>query len=266
MTAADTTLDITSTSPIPFSRLVKVELRKSYDTVASFVLLCIIAGLVLVAELVAALVTGLKHVDNFGYSDFATVAGFITSLLLPVLGIMLVTAEWGQRTAMVTFAVEPRRTLVIWAKLVVGVLLALATVVFAMVVGLPFNLLQGILSGHMNWHFDGWGFLGFATTQVFSMLGGFALAALFLNTPAAIVVYFAYKFLLPTLLGIGGHLMHWFGVVERWGSFQEAQAPLYRSWAKVSGQEWGHLVVSGFIWLAIPLAIGLWRIHRAEVK
>lgn len=266
MTAVPATLDVTSTTPIPFGRLVKVEFRKSYDTMASFVLLCIIAGLVLVAELIAALVTGLKNVDNFGYSDFATVAGFITSLLLPVLGIMLVTAEWGQRTAMVTFAVEPRRTLVIWAKLVVGVLLALAMVVFAMVIALPFNLLQGGLAGHMNWHWDGWGFLGFTVSQVFSMLGGFALAALFLNTPSAIVVYFAYKFLLPTLLGIGGHLMHWFGVVERWGSFEEAQSPLYDSWSKMSGQDWGHLIVSGFIWLVVPLAIGLWRINRAEVK
>lgn len=261
------TLDVTDTRPIPFSTLVKVEFRKSYDTRASFVLLCVIAGLVLIAELIAALVTGLKHVDKFGYSDFATVAGFITSLLLPVLGIMLVTSEWGQRTAMVTFAVEPRRTLVIWAKLAVGLLLALATVLFAMVIGLPFNLLQGALAGHANWHFDGWGFLGFAVSQIFSMLGGFALAALFLNTPAAIVVYFAYKFLLPTLFGIGGSLMHWFKVsVENWLSFQEAQGPLYTSWGKISAGEWGHLLVSGFVWLVLPLGIGLWRIHRAEVK
>lgn len=266
MSTAVTTLDLGATEPIPFSRIVKVEFRKSYDTMASFVLLCVIAGLVVVAELIAALVTGLKGVDNFGYIDFAQVAGTITGLLLPVLGIMLVTAEWGQRTAMVTFGVEPRRTLVIWAKLVVGVLLALATVAFAMVVALPFNLLQGALAGHMNWHFDGWGLLGFTVAQVFSMLGGFALAALFLNTPAAIVVYFAYKFVLPGLLGLGGHLMHWFGVVERWGSFEEAQGPLFSSWTKISAQQWGHLVVSGFIWLVVPLVIGLWRINRAEVK
>ena len=30
--------------------------------------------------------------------------------LLPVLGIMLVTSEWSQRTAMVTFALEPSRS------------------------------------------------------------------------------------------------------------------------------------------------------------
>lgn len=263
---APLTLDVHDTSPIPFWRLVRVEFRKSYDTTASFWLLAVIAGLVVIAELIAALVTGLKGVNNFGYSDFATVAGFITGLLLPVLGIMLVTSEWGQRTAMVTFATEPRRMLVIWAKLVVGLLLAVATVVFAMVMAVPFNLLQGALAGHMNWHFDGWGFSGFLVSQVFSMTGGFALAALFLNTPAAIVVYFAYKWMLPVLFGIGGHLMHWFGVVERWGSFQEAQGPLYTSWGDISSVEWGRLVVSGVIWLVVPLLIGLWRINRAELK
>jgi len=34
----------------------------------------------------------------------------------------------------------------------------------------------------------------------------------------------------------------------------------------VNGDEWGHLIVSGFLWLVLPLAIGLWRVLRAEVK
>lgn len=261
-----TTLAIADTKPIPFGRLVKVELRKSYDTTASLVLLIIIGSVVVLADLITALVTGIQDTSGVDYSLFAEVAGTITGVLLPVLGIMLVTSEWGQRTAMVTFATEPRRMRVIWAKLVVGLILALATVVFALVVAVPFNLLQGALAGHADWHVDGWGVLGFSISQLLSMTGGFALAALFLNSPAAIVVYFAYKWLLPTLFGIGGALMHWFGVVERWGSFQEAQGPLYENWGDMSGVEWGRLVVSGLIWLGIPLVIGLWRINRAELK
>jgi hypothetical protein len=34
----------------------------------------------------------------------------------------------------------------------------------------------------------------------------------------------------------------------------------------LTGTQWGHLVVSGIIWLVLPLGIGLWRILRAEVK
>ena len=46
--------------------------------------------------------------------------------------------------------------------------------------------------------------------------------------------------------------------------FQSAQAELYDM--PLTGSQWGHLAVSGFLWLVIPLAIGLWRIMRAEVK
>ena len=45
------------------------------------------------------------------------------SLLLPVMGILLVTSEWSQRTDMTTFALEPHRSRVIMAKLVTGVVL-----------------------------------------------------------------------------------------------------------------------------------------------
>ena len=58
MTAAPTTLDVSGTRPTPFHRLVRVELRKSYDTRASFWLLAVIGLLVLAAEvIVLAVVT-----------------------------------------------------------------------------------------------------------------------------------------------------------------------------------------------------------------
>jgi len=34
----------------------------------------------------------------------------------------------------------------------------------------------------------------------------------------------------------------------------------------LTGDQWAHLVVSGILWLVLPLAVGLWRILRAEVK
>jgi ABC-type transport system involved in multi-copper enzyme maturation permease subunit len=101
-------------------------------------------------------------------------------------------------------------------------------------------------------------------TQTMAMLGGFALASLLLNTPAAIVVFFAYKWVLPVLIFWGSNLMAWFDRLAPWIDFQAAQGPLYEM--PLSGSEFGHLVVSGIIWLVAPLVIGLWRIRRAEVK
>ena len=34
----------------------------------------------------------------------------------------------------------------------------------------------------------------------------------------------------------------------------------------MTGEDWAHFAVSGFIWLVVPLVIGIWRVLRAEVK
>ena len=256
-------MDISGTTPTPFHRLVRVELRKSYDTRAGFWLLLVIGLLVLATEVIVLAVTTVQDAA-ISFGDFIAAAAFVTSVLLPVLGIMVVTTEWSQRTAMVTFSLEPRRPRVVAAKALVGIVLTLLTVAAAIVVGLVCNLLYGAIQGDADWTFGWSGFFGFLVNQTFAMLGGFALAALLLNTPAAIVVFFVYKWVLPGLLALGASLMGWFDSLRPWIDFQGAQVELY-DWP-LDGDQWGHLVVSGLVWLVLPLAIGTWRILRAEVK
>ena len=256
------TLDVTGTPEIPFRRLFQVELRKSVDTRAGAWLVGITAVLALLADVIALIVTVVQD-EPMTFGDFVAVFAFVSSILLPVLGIMLVTSEWSQRTAMTTFTLEPRRMRIVSAKLVVGVALTAFVIAFALVVGLVCNLLYGAFQGHIDWTFGFTGFLGFLITQTFAMLGGFALACLVLNTAAAIVVFFVYKWVLPGLIALGA-LMDWFAHLAPWIDFQSAQNELYDM--PLSSGQWGHLVVSGFLWLVVPLAIGLWRIRRAEVK
>lgn len=264
MTATTPTqIDLSATPPTPFHRLVRVELRKSYDTRAGFWLLMVIGLLVLVTEVVVLAVTTVQDAP-ITFGDFIGAAASVTSVLLPVLGIMVVTTEWTQRTAMVTFALEPRRPRVIAAKALVGVLLTLLTVAGAIVVGLVCNLLYGVVQGDADWTFGWSGFFGFLVNQTFAMLGGFALAALLLNTPAAIVTFFVYKWVLPGLLVLGASLMDWLDSLRPWIDFQGAQVELYE-WP-LTGAQWAHLLVSGVIWLVLPLVVGIWRILRAEVK
>ena len=150
------------------------------------------------------------------------------------------------------------------AKMLAGVALTLFVIAFALVVGLVCNLLYGALQGSIDWTFGWLGFLGFLITQTFAMLGGFALACLLLNTSAAIVVFFVYKWVLPGLFALGAALMAWFDKIVDWLDFQSAQNELFD--LPMSGAQWGHLAVSAVIWLLLPLLIGLWRIGRAEVK
>ncbi|GAB7004561.1 hypothetical protein JCM18899A_20340 [Nocardioides sp. AN3] len=262
--AAPLVLDVTDTAPVPFARLVNVEFRKARDTRASFWLLAAIGILVVGAEAIALIVTTVND-QKIQFGDFTAVAAFLTSVLLPVLGIMLVTTEWTQRSAMVTFTLESRRSRVVLAKLVVGVLLTLATIVLATAIGALCTVLYGLLNGHADWHYGWDGFFGFIINQNLAMLTGFALASLLLNTAAAIVIFFVYTYILPGLIALGAHYMSWFDKLAPWINFDAARAELY-TLSSMTGKEWAHLVVSGFVWLVIPFVIGLRRILRAEVK
>jgi len=257
-------LDIGGTQKVSFATLVKVELRKSYDTRASFWLLATIGIVVLLVEAIV-LIVSIAQDGSVQFGDFVGAAAFCTSVLLPVLGIMLVTSEWSQRTAMVTFALEPRRSLIMWAKLVVGILLTLVTALGATVLGAFMNLLFAVLHGNADWTF-GWNFFGgFVIAQSLAMIGGFALATLLLNTPAAIVLFFVYKWVVPGIFAVASANIGWFDSASQWVDFQRAQGPLYDLTLN-TGKEWAYLLVSGLIWLVVPFVLGVWRILRAEVK
>jgi ABC-2 type transport system permease protein len=258
-----TTLDVSSTPRIPFTTLIRVELRKTYDTRAGAWLLGITAFLA-AAVMVIALIVVLVQDQPIKLEDFVAIANFISGFLLPVLGIMLVTSEWSQRTAMVTFTLEPHRGRIVTAKLVAGLILALLVSLIATASAFVVNAIYAVAHGDADWHFPFLGFLGFLATQMIAMLTGFAFATLLLNTAAAIVVYFAYSFLVPTIFAIAAQFLDWFKDVQPWVDFTQAQQPLID--ANMTGKGWVHLLVSGFIWLVIPVAFGLWRILRAEVK
>lgn len=258
-------LPVGATAPIPFWRLVLVELRKSYDTRAGFWYLVTITGLLSLVEayvLLATLVTS----SAIWFSDFAILAGGVTTLLLPVLAIMLVTGEWSQRTAMVTFAVEPRRLRVVLAKLGATLLISLAMLVVMFAVALVGTLVCELVNPELTeWRLEGQFFIGFVLTQVITMVLGFAVGALLLNTPASIVTFFVYWYLLPLILAAVGSIRPWLGDALDWINLRAAMVPLF-DWDLDTGEEWGKLLVSGLLWIGLPLAGGIYRILRTEVK
>ncbi|MCW2818645.1 MAG: hypothetical protein JWR42_1432 [Marmoricola sp.] len=257
------TIDLSEHRAVPFSTLTKVELRKSYDTRAGFWLLLVTAILTAVA-MVVVLVVGATQDTALSLGTFIGTTAYTSSFLLPVLGIMLVTGEWGQRTAMVTFTLEPHRSRVILAKLVAGLLLALGVALVAMLAAVLATALYSLTSAGSTWELGEVSIWGFLLSQLFAMLTGFALATLLLNTAAAIVVYFAYGFVLPVLFVLGANFIGWFADLRPWIDFADAQRPLFDG--SMSGDGWAHLLVSGLLWLGVPLTLGLWRVLRAEVK
>jgi hypothetical protein len=82
----------------------------------------------------------------------------------------------------------------------------------------------------------------------------------------AIVAYFIYQFLLPSILGLLATSQNWFQNLQPWIDLQYAQSSLFLFDGPLTNQQWANIGVTGIIWLLIPLVIGLRFVVRSEVK
>jgi ABC-2 type transport system permease protein len=100
--------------------------------------------------------------------------------------------------------------------------------------------------------------------NVLALLVGFMLGVLIRNSPAAIVAYFVYSFVLPTLLSLLADNAAWFRSAQPWLDFHFDQGALFGG--EMSGEQWANLGVTGILWLILPLTAGIWLVLRSEVK
>jgi len=105
-------------APIPFSRVVAVEARKTFDTRSGFWLLTSI-GITATLATIAVLLWAPD--DQLTYDTFAAAIGFPMAVILPMVAILAVTSEWSQRSGLTTFTLVPHRDRVVRAKAVVAV-------------------------------------------------------------------------------------------------------------------------------------------------
>ncbi len=249
---------------VPLSRLVAVEARKVFDTRASRWFTLSILGLVLLVVVLQATVF-VEGVQDF--RDFVLSSGGVLGYFLPIVLIMLVTSEWGQRTALVTFTLEPRRGRVVAAKLIAGLLISVAALLLSLALAAFGTFLAASVRGlDVSWSLDAGDLRNFVLSNTIGVLVGFALATLLSNTAAAIVGYFVYTFIIPIVANILGTLVDWFGDLVPWIEFNTAQTPLVSGDGNLTGEEWAQLATSGTIWLVIPLVLGIVRLLRREVK
>ena len=115
------------------------------------------------------------------------------AILLPVLGILLVTSEWSQRTGMITFALVPVRSRVLGAKLIASLVLAVAMLVISVAV-VAAGVLVASPGVDGTWS-DAAPLIGQSAVYLTAgMIVGVALGAILLASAPAIVLLFA----LPT--------------------------------------------------------------------
>ena len=241
---------------IPLSRLVRVELRKMSDTRSGKWLLMGL-GVVTLAIVAIFFVTADPADRTFIKLMAATLGpqGF----LLPVLGILLITSEWSQRTGLVSFTLVPVRGQVLLAKVLAGLLAAVAAFSLSVVVAALATLVGGADGA---WTGVGAADLGgFAVLQLTGIVQGLAFGLLFLSSAPAIASYFIF----PTALNILGTLWAPLADVQPWIDLWAAQAPLFTG-EQLSGEQWSQIGTSNLIWVVLPFALGLLRVLRSEVK
>ena len=261
-------LDVSGTPRVPFSRLVSVEARKMRDTRAGFWLL-LVTGLLLVATAVIALLVTVLNDLNPGFGDWATQIMVIPlSLLLPVFAITTVTSEWNQRTSLVTFTLEPHRSRVLLAKLVVVLVLVVVVIALALLLAAAGVILQEVFGGaDAVWTIDGsvlaWTFV----TQLAYFLMAFAFGLVLLNSAASVVIYYVVALLLPLMVwGPVYGLVSWGPDVIPWLDIGFATAPLTSDDVPRPDEVYAQVAVTITAWVVLPMAVGLRRALRTELK
>lgn len=240
-------------TPIPMTRLVVVEMRKMLDTRAGLWLLIVIVAL---TTLVVGAVAVLGD-EEASLDVLLLVAATPQGLLLPVLGVLLVTSEWGQRAAMTTFVLVPRRERVVAAKVVAAILIGLAVLAVTFLVAAVAALVSGAELGDSEPRIFGHVIL----LQVMGILQGLAFGLVLLNSAAAIVSFYLVPIVFSVLVNVSDSLRE----AAPWIDLGTAQGPLSESGA-LTGTEWTQLLSAAAIWILLPLALGSWRMVTAEVK
>lgn len=246
-------------SGLPFHRLVRLELRKAVDTRAGRGLLI---AVVLVTAAVLGLTMWLLREDGASFDVLLLATTTPTSVLVPILGILTVGSEWSQRTALITFTQEPRRLRVMAAKTVAAGVLGLVVLVATLALTMLSHAASMVMvdGGQIDVTLTLAQTVNLTVAQLFGVAQGVAFGALFLSVPVAIVAFF----LLPVVVNILTTTVALLGRHAQWFDMGVSTTPLM-SGQWLSGQQWAHLGTTGLLWLALPLAVGCWRIARKEV-
>jgi ABC-2 type transport system permease protein len=238
----------------PLGRLTLVELRKMTDTRAGFWLQLAVVFLTLA---IAGVIVGFGEGHDLTFQNMLEATIQPSANLLPVIGILLVSSEWSQRTAQQTFTLVPRRPRVIGAKLLASLVVAAAAFAVSILVALLATAIAGS-DAPDTWSLPAGQLVQMGLIFALAMVGGVAFGALLLASAPAIVAYFLAPTAWAALLSIPT-----FEDLAPWLDSSRSFAPMTEG--VMSATEWAHVATTTALWIALPLALGIARIRRNEV-
>ncbi|TIC81577.1 hypothetical protein [Nocardioides sp. GY 10127] len=265
------TIDVSATSRVPFGRLVSVEWRKMTDTRAGFWLMLVTGLLLLAAIGITELVVQLNDLA-IGFNGWVQVMVTPLTLLLPVFPIIAVTSEWGQRTGLVTFTLEPHRLRVVLAKLVAVVIFAVAIIAVSMGLAVLANVVNASFSGYDTlWNLEAHQLVWIIVQLLAYFLMAFGLALVTLSSPGGIAFFYVVALLLPVVVySILMALLSWAPDVIPYFDMNYSMTPYQAATGDptllVLDKNPVAVVTSVLLWVVAPFVLGLRRVLRSEPK
>lgn len=245
---------MSAVATIPFARLLRAECRKATDTLAVRWLLAAAVGLALAAQ---AVPLAFPHDVSQDRASFLTWAGLGLTRLLPIALMLTITAEWSQRTALITFTLEPRRGRVLAAKVLASLAITFGGGFLAFGIAQAGLAVATAAGHHPAAAWSGPELAGFAVFLLCTSGMGIAIGSALHSTAAAVVTYFALAALTSLLL---------IPAVAKIGNYANPSQTF--GWV-LTGDWSGHgpqIASSLAIWIALPLAIGIVRTLRRDVR
>jgi ABC-type transport system involved in multi-copper enzyme maturation permease subunit len=239
------------------ARLTRVELRKMFDTRSGFWLpICV--GVVAIGTVLITVLTGKQA--NHTFTHVFGNAVIPTAILLPLIGVLLVTGEFSQRTALTTFTLVPSRARVMVAKLSASVVCSVVALAFCLLVAAGATALHpasdpGISVWSLHAVLIPQGLLYLAT----AMITGVAFGAALLVSAPAIVIYL----LLPTIWSALSNSISALKGPSDWLDASNTLDPMVRF--GLGTTDWLQAGATLALWMVLPLAIGWWRVMRRDV-
>jgi hypothetical protein len=256
----------TSTSPLPaslaiagptFTRLVRVELRKSVDTRAGRALLGVSGLLVLGALAISAVTSPAVGVE---LHTLITTALIPVAIFLPVIGLLLMSGEFSSRSLVVTLALVASRGRVAAAKGVAAVVVAVAVTVLT---GVLAALAAGGLSlagESVQWSFE-WSVLGqLLVLQVINVLVGVGFGLLLQSTLLGVVAYLT----LPVLFGAVVLMVPSLRDLAPWIELSTGTGSLGAG-SGLDVEKWLQVASVTALWVGGPSALGWLRLRHSDI-
>src|SRR3954462_718638 len=182
-----------------------------------------------------------------------------------MVSLLAITSEWSQRSGLTTFTYVPSRGRAVSATTLSSVTVAIASMLFAFVIGGVGNVVGSAIAGTPTiWDLS----VGHAVTIVLgnlvSLSIGTMLGMLLRSSAGGLVTYFVLVLLVPNLSGLLAASQEWYANLQPWVDLPYAQTYLFDGMH--TGAEWAHVATAATLWIVLPGIFGLRRVMRSEVK